>query len=206
LDPVTVTASRKKAAPTQTQFTQSKGFPLLFQQKGDLISQLQTALGINPTGNFWTKTEQFINQKAKELGLTYNRKTGVDENMFNMIVNGGSATPRPKLDAEIVKTTTASPQASPSAVSTVNVTAQPAIKANEQSPEQLFNALVSTNAIDSLTDENGTGRRRIRYKGLNPAPDVLASIDKFLAEKGYSRIKQKVKGYGQKIVWENPNL
>ena len=77
-----------------TVFTPNEKFPLKLQQQGEKIKQLQTALGVknkagqpNITGKFWTATELAIKNKAKELGLVYDRVKGVDENMFNKIVS-----------------------------------------------------------------------------------------------------------------------
>jgi hypothetical protein len=73
--------------PKKTVFTPNENFPLKFQQKGEKVKQLQQSLKVKPTGQFWTRTEQAIAAKAKELGLTYNRAKGVDDDMFAKIVN-----------------------------------------------------------------------------------------------------------------------
>jgi len=80
--------------PTATVFTANENFPLKFQQKGEKIKQLQMALGVknkagqpNISGKFWTATEIALKNKAKELGLVYDRAKGVDENMFNQIIS-----------------------------------------------------------------------------------------------------------------------
>jgi len=77
-----------------TVFTPNETFPLKFQQKGEKIKQLQTALGVknkngqpNITGKFWTATEIALKNKAKEIGLVYDRAKGVDEKMFNQIIS-----------------------------------------------------------------------------------------------------------------------
>lgn len=84
----------KAVAQTKVVFTSNNNFPLKFQQKGEKIKQLQTALDIrnragqpNITGKFWTATEAALKAKAAELGLKYNKVTGVTEELFNAIVN-----------------------------------------------------------------------------------------------------------------------
>jgi hypothetical protein len=70
---------------------------------GEKVKQLQTALGVvnkagqpNITGKFYTSTEQKLVSKMKELGLTYDRNKGVDEETFNLILNG----PKPSRELE----------------------------------------------------------------------------------------------------------
>jgi hypothetical protein len=70
---------------------------------GEKVKQLQTALGVvnkagqpNISGKFYTSTEQKLVNKMKELGLTYDRNKGVDEETFNLILSG----PKPSRQME----------------------------------------------------------------------------------------------------------
>jgi hypothetical protein len=63
-------------------------FPLLFQMKGQNILKLQQALGVKATGYFYKLTEAAVAKKMKEMGKTYNRKTGVDITTYNQIISG----------------------------------------------------------------------------------------------------------------------
>lgn len=104
-----------KKKPQQTTFTANENFPLKFQQSGEKIKQLQTALDVrnksgqpNITGKFWTATEAAVKAKAGELGMPYSRATGVDEALFNAIIdssNKGVATTKPKEDLGTIERT-----------------------------------------------------------------------------------------------------
>jgi hypothetical protein len=194
LPDVEVTGYRK-AKPVQ--FQTSTGFPLKYQQKGALIGELQDALGVKQTTQFWNATEVAVIKKAKELGLNYNRKDGVDENMFNMIVNKPSSLKPVTSDVQTVtsKTTSVSP------TTPQNLSTKAPVSAPSETPEQLFQKLVSSKLIDSLKDNQGREKRRIVYKGPDPSADVLSKMDSYLQDNGYKRIKQKDKKYGEKMVW-----
>jgi hypothetical protein len=68
------------------QFTTNENFPLRFMQKGLAIRNLQSLIGLKkPTGNFYTVTEKMLSDKMKSLGLTYNRKVGVTQDIYNKL-------------------------------------------------------------------------------------------------------------------------
>jgi hypothetical protein len=84
-------------------FKPNDNFPIKFMDSGEKVKQLQTVLGVvnksgqaNVTGKFYTSTEQKLANKMKELGLTYDRNKGVDEETFNLILNG----PKPSKNLE----------------------------------------------------------------------------------------------------------
>jgi hypothetical protein len=100
---VVVTVNKKKGGTSGVAFKPNENFPLKFMDMGDKVKQLQTALGVvnkagqpNITGKFYTSTEQKLVSKMKELGLTYDRNKGVDEETFNLILNG----PKPSRELE----------------------------------------------------------------------------------------------------------
>lgn len=185
----------------------AKIFPLKVGRKGPKVKELQTKVGVTADGIFGTNTDQAVAKKAKELGLQYNSQVGVDKALFDKLSGQIASQPigaQSGTTSELPKP----PQASVSGQTTnlqPKITAPTVATAAGQTPEQLFNSLVGTNAIDSLVDEDGAGRRRIKYKGPEPSQEMLTKIDEFLKGKGYTRIKQKVKGYGVKYVWENPS-
>jgi hypothetical protein len=89
-NPVTGRAENK---PKVT-FKANENFPIKFMDMGEKVKQLQTALGVvnkagqpNISGKFYTSTEQKLVNKMKELGSTYDRNKGVDEETFNLIIN-----------------------------------------------------------------------------------------------------------------------
>ena len=79
----------KSSCPKKTNklnFTPNEKFPLRFTQKGLAIRNLQSLIGLkNPTGNFYTVTEKALADKMKSLGLTYNRKVGVTQDIYNKL-------------------------------------------------------------------------------------------------------------------------
>jgi hypothetical protein len=92
--------SPKPAAQQQTKtvFVANEKFPLKFQQKGEAIKKIQTALGVKPTGQFWTVTEKAVLAKAPE----YKRATGVTEDIYNNIV-GGQTTVNPNVNQQLLQ-------------------------------------------------------------------------------------------------------
>jgi hypothetical protein len=65
-------------------FTPNEKPPFKFQQKGENIRMMQEYLGMPKnlqTGNFYNRTEQAI----KKMFPTYNRSTGVNQDMFDQI-------------------------------------------------------------------------------------------------------------------------
>ena len=83
---------------TKTVFVANEKFPLKFQQKGEAIKKIQTALGVKPTGQFWTVTEKAVLAKAPE----YKRATGVTEDIYNKIV-GGQTTVNPNINQQLLQ-------------------------------------------------------------------------------------------------------
>jgi hypothetical protein len=102
-DPKAVKSPDKTPAPkvqqqNKTVFVANEKFPLMFQQKGEAIKKIQTALGIKPTGNFWTLTEKAVLAKAPE----YKRATGITEDIYNKIV-GGQTTVTPNVNQQLLQ-------------------------------------------------------------------------------------------------------
>jgi hypothetical protein len=90
--------AQQKQQQTKTVFVANEKFPLKFQQKGEAIKKIQTALGIKPTGNFWTLTEKAVLAKAPE----YKRATGITEDIYNKIV-GGQTTVNPNINQQLLQ-------------------------------------------------------------------------------------------------------
>ena len=83
---------------TKTVFTANETFPLKLQQKGEAIKKMQTALGVKPTGQFWTVTEKAVLAKAPE----YKRATGVTQDIYNKIV-GAQTTVNPNINQQLLQ-------------------------------------------------------------------------------------------------------
>ena len=59
---------------------------------------MQTALGVKPTGQFWTVTEKAVLAKAPE----YKRATGVTQDIYNKIV-GAQTTVNPNINQQLLQ-------------------------------------------------------------------------------------------------------
>ncbi len=68
-------------------FTPNEKFPLKYKQKGAKIKELQIALKVESSGNFYNQTETAIQSIVGNIGLTYSRDKGVNAEMFNKIKN-----------------------------------------------------------------------------------------------------------------------
>ena len=217
-DPVTAKASdeptgelaKVKELPNVT--VTAKIFPLKVGRKDGMsnhrgyVKQLQDKVGVTADGIFGASTDAAVAKKAQALGLTYDKNVGVTKDLFQKL--SGQIAQQPGATTGIPSEL---PQIPPKDTTGVEVPVKtPQIPAPsqiaQQSAEELFNSLTGTGAIDSLTDVDGAGRRRIKYKGPEPSQEILTKLDEFLKGKGYSRIKQKMKGFGVKYVWENPSL
>ena len=91
-------ATQQQQQKTKTVFTANETFPLKLQQKGEAIKKMQTALGVKPTGQFWTVTEKAVLTKAPE----YKRATGVTQDIYNKIV-GGQTTVNPNINQQLLQ-------------------------------------------------------------------------------------------------------
>jgi hypothetical protein len=106
-----------KQAPKVT-FTPNDKLPLKFQQKGENIKLLQMKLNMPKnlqTGNFYTKTEEYIKKIVPE----YNRTTGVTQEVWDKIFN-------PKTKPTTPEQTIAPEKNIPTTNAPTNLNAQPA--------------------------------------------------------------------------------
>ena len=106
-----------KQAPKVT-FTPNDKLPLKFKQKGENIKVLQMKLNMPKnlqTGNFYTKTEEYIKKIVPE----YNRTTGVTQEVWDKIFN-------PKTKPTTPEQTIAPEKNIPTTNAPTNLNAQPA--------------------------------------------------------------------------------
>jgi hypothetical protein len=109
--------SNSNAAPKVT-FTPNDKLPLKFKQKGENIKVLQMKLNMPKnlqTGNFYTKTEEYIKKIVPE----YNRTTGVTQEVWDKIFN-------PKTKPTTPEQTIAPEKNIPTTNAPTNLNAQPA--------------------------------------------------------------------------------
>ena len=102
---VTVVGKKKGTQPANNQLTfVAEKFPLKYMMQGENVKTLQQTLGLkNPTGKFYNQTNAELEKRAKELGISYDKNVGLDEDSFNLIVSGSK--PQTQM-AQPVTTTT----------------------------------------------------------------------------------------------------
>jgi len=113
-----ITAAKQKAAtspktpqPTPAPKFVAEKFPLKYMMQGENVKKLQQALGVvnskgqpNITGKFYNSTQKALDTKDKELGLSYDRNVGLDETLFNEIIQ--AAQPKRQLEKPVALPTT----------------------------------------------------------------------------------------------------
>jgi hypothetical protein len=79
-------------------YTTNETFPIYFYQKSNVIKNIQIKLGVKQTGYFLTLTENAIIKrlnfkKTQGYNVTYNRKTGVTKEIYDMIMSQDTTAP-----------------------------------------------------------------------------------------------------------------
>jgi hypothetical protein len=180
------------AAQQQTKpvFVANEKFPLKLQQKGELIKKLQTALGVKPTGQFWTVTEKAVLAKAPE----YKRETGVTQEIYNKIVSNPSV-------KRILDTSTVPLASRPLPSMTVD-TSKLAQLPNIQGIQSNVSAERRQEIASKIEKQPVTGR--LIYKGGDLNPEEQQFLNTYVQALGGGELgKSKDKGYGQKMVYNN---
>jgi hypothetical protein len=78
-------------------YTTNETFPIYFYQKSNVIKNIQIKLGVKQTGYFLTLTENAIIKrlnfkKTQGYNVTYNRKTGVTKEIYDVIMSQDTET------------------------------------------------------------------------------------------------------------------
>jgi hypothetical protein len=79
-------------------YTTNETFPIYFYQKSNVIKNIQKKLGVRQTGYFLTLTENAIIKrlnfkKTQGNDVTYNRKTGVTKEIYDVIMSQDTTAP-----------------------------------------------------------------------------------------------------------------
>jgi hypothetical protein len=79
-------------------YTTNETFPIYFYQKSNVIKNIQIKLGVKQTGYFLTLTENAIIKrlnfkKTQGYNVTYNRKTGVTKEIYDVIMSQDTTAP-----------------------------------------------------------------------------------------------------------------
>ena len=152
------------------------------------IGEIQQCLGVTPTkGYFGPKTMKSLKDNGFDMSgrkITKEIYDAVIENC-NSESSGGR---------KLEKLTTSPIEKKDLTGKSPTVTAKE-IPTNMQSPEEFYASVYNA---DLLFNDGG----RIKYKGEQLSPENLQKLDTALSKKGYQRIKQLDKSYGEKYVWE----
>lgn len=168
---------------------ESKNFPFEFGCiNSTYIGAIQRCLGVTPTkGYFGPKTMKSLKDNGFDMSgrkITKEIYDAVIENC-NSESSGGR---------KLEKLTTSPIEKKDLTGKSPTVTAKE-IPTNMQSPEEFYASVYNA---DLLFNDGG----RIKYKGEQLSPENLQKLDTALSKKGYQRIKQLDKSYGEKYVWE----
>lgn len=164
-----------------------KDFPLEFGCKSSKIREIQRCLGMETryqTGNFGPITLRALSNG----GYDVKSKTITSEIYTNVTTNC-----KGQKDLKMVGTDRRDTDLKPTAPT---ITPKEPRMTSLESPEQLYKKIYDAGL---LTGEDGGNR--IKYKGDDLSPESLEKLDTALSNKGYTRIKQKDKEYGEKYVW-----
>lgn len=180
---------------------EGKDFPLEYGCKSSKIAEVQKCLGVNDDTKFGPATMKAL------VDNKYDTSRGLSKDVYDAVkTNCVPVEKRKRLDIapiELAKST----GLKMSGLAPISVKLPELIQMNRQ-PIDLYNVLKEAGYIkgdsNETTLEDGTvipATNRVKYKGPDLENDILGKLDSILATKGYERIKQKSKDYGEKYVW-----
>jgi len=180
---------------------ESKDFPLEYGCKSTKIAEVQKCLGVTDDGKFGPATMKALTDNK------YDTSRGLSKDVYDAVkTNCVPAEKIKRLDAtpiELAKST----GLKMSGLAPGSIKLPDLIQMNRQ-PIDLYNVLKEAGYIrgdaNETTLEDGTvlpATNRVKYKGPDLEDDILGKLDSILSTKGYERIKQKTKDYGEKYVW-----
>ena len=180
---------------------EGKDFPLEYGCKSSKIAEVQKCLGVNDDTKFGPATMKALVDNKNDTSR------GLSKDVYDAVkTNCVPVEKRKRLDIapiELAKST----GLKMSGLAPISVKLPELIQMNRQ-PIDLYNVLKEAGYIkgdsNETTLEDGTvipATNRVKYKGPDLENDILGKLDSILATKGYERIKQKSKDYGEKYVW-----
>jgi hypothetical protein len=175
-------------------------FPLEFGCKSSKIAEIQKCLGVTDDGKLGPLTLKAMEDNK------YDTSRGLSKDVYDAILKACN----PETKREKIEPISLAPR---KGLNMTDIVA-PELKFNDimrnsENPTNLYKLFVDNGYIKSDTSktplEDGTvlpSTRRVKYKGPDLEPQILAKLDEIMSEMGYGRIKQKLdKGYGSKYVW-----
>ena len=181
---------------------EGQDFPLSYGCKSSKIAEVQKCLGVKDDGAFGPNTMKAL------VDNKYDTSRGLSKDVYDAVKGNCNPTQRRKLDTTIEKLPVKGLKMSSLAPDSIKMPDLSKMIQSNQPPIDFYNVLKDAGYMrgdaNETTLEDGTvlpATNRVKYKGPELDDDILGKLDDILKGKGYERIKQKIKGYGEKYVW-----
>jgi hypothetical protein len=198
--------SSNKPKKNKSSFKDCEGqdFPLAYGCKSSKIAEVQKCLGVADDGKFGPATMKAL------VDNKYDTSRGLSKDVYDAVKGNCNPTQTRKLDTTPIELAKSkglkmSSLVTPSSLKLPDLSKM--IQMN-QPPIDFYNVLKDAGYMrgdaNETTLEDGTvlpATNRVKYKGPDLNDEILGKLDGILANKGYERIKQKSKDYGEKYVW-----
>lgn len=196
----------KKKKPSAYHDCEGKDFPLEYgckqSPKTSKIAELQKCLGVTDDGMFGRNTMKAL------VDYKYDTSRGISKDVYDAVIANCNPTEKRKLDTNIEPLKSAGLKMSSLAPDSMKLPDLSKMIQMNQPPIDFYNVLKNAGYMrgdaNETTLEDGTvlpATNRVKYKGPDLDDEILGKLDGILASKGYERIKQKFKDYGEKYVW-----
>ncbi len=181
---------------------EGQDFPLAYGCKSSKIAEVQKCLGVKDDGAFGPNTMKAL------VDNKYDTSRGLSKDVYDAVKGNCNPSQRRKLDTTIEKLPVKGLKMSSLAPDSIKMPDLSKMIQSNQPPIDFYNVLKDAGYMrgdaNETTLEDGTvlpATNRVKYKGPELDDEILGKLDGILANKGYERIKQKTKGYGEKYVW-----
>jgi hypothetical protein len=181
---------------------ENKDFPLEYGCTSTKIAEVQKCLGVDDDGKFGPNTmKALVDDK-------YDTSKGLSKDVYDAVKGNCAPSQRKKLDTNIEPLKPSGLKMSSLAPGSIKLPDLSKMIQSNQPPIDFYNVLKDAGYIrgdaSETTLEDGTviaATKRVKYKGPDLDDEILGKLDGILSTKGYERIKQKTKDYGEKYVW-----
>ena len=197
--------SSNKPKKNKSSFKDCEGqdFPLAYGCKSSKIAEVQKCLGVADDGKFGKDTMKAL------VDNKYDTSRGLSKDVYDAVKGNCNPTERKRLDVTPIERVKSSGlKMSGLAPGSIKLPDLSKMIQMNQPPIDFYNVLKDAGYMrgdaNETTLEDGTvlpATNRVKYKGPDLDDEILGKLDGILKGKGYERIKQKSKDYGEKYVW-----
>jgi hypothetical protein len=181
---------------------EGQDFPLAYGCKSSKIAEVQKCLGVAADGKLGPNTMKALTDDK------YDTSRGLSKDVYDAVKGNCNPVERKKLDTSIEPLPMKGLKMSNLAPGSMKLPDLSKMIQMNQPPIDFYNVLKDAGYMrgdaNETTLEDGTvlpATNRVKYKGPDLDDEILGKLDGILANKGYERIKQKSKDYGEKYVW-----